>query len=180
MSDFPFDDHALTGRDGRVKRLSSAWGWQTWAGGIRATLIAAALLTVGLSTSGCGPSAEERERALTQMLAEGFQQHVEANKQAIFSRIHPVGRAKGTELNELRISAWRDGRRTGKWEDAAAYDYVFTIYWESPLITDGYTQIHTHRDLVADTMRSRVVATNGLTNREADGFFEFLGGLLGR
>ncbi len=150
----------------------------TRIGGLKVLVIVALAIT-SLALAGCSPSPEAKEQRLLKDLKEIFNERVNYNRQAMFNRIHPTGQANRAEVNDVAISRWRSGERTGTLNDVAAVDCVFTIHWDSPLVPNGYTRIFIRHDRsVGRIVETRVLDTNGLTNQNASNMVELLDGLL--
>ena len=112
-----------------------------------------------------------------QAMFNAIQQKLEREKQPIFQSFHPMGTAKNITLHDLTITAWKNGIPTNRIEDAQECQYRFTLYWSSPLISDGYTKISQKLDMEnGQYQRPEILATNGLTNKDAgDAFLTVLG-----
>lgn len=113
------------------------------------------------------------------MLAE-LQKAAEQNKQAIFRSIHPVGTAKNIVIHDLTVTAWKNGRATNRYEDIRQFTTRYTIYWEGPIVKDGYTEVtQTFDTEVKRYVACKILATNGITNADAgDAALNFLGGFI--
>lgn len=115
---------------------------------------------------------EEEVRAF---LHEGFN----ANKQALFDKLHPVGTAKNVKVHEITFDKWRNGINTGKGEDVKQFTVTFTLYWEGPIEKDGYTKITQTFDTETERyVEGRILYTNGTTSAEVGEAIGFLGGLM--
>ena len=152
---------------------------RTWIRNWNCLVVAMILVGISLTFAGCSRSPEAGEQQIVRALTDTAYENLNRNKQAIFSRIHPVGQATWAEVNEAAVSRWRNGEPTGRPKDVAAFDYVFTIHWDSPLVRNGYTRIFSRFDFTAGrTVEMRILETNGLTNQDASNLVDLLGGLL--
>ncbi len=115
---------------------------------------------------------------LEQALAAELNGVVSERKQEIFDAFHPTGRATSAKVHELRITKWKKDRPTNLPEDITEFVVSFTVYWEGPLTTDGFTKIASLYDAeVGRYTRSEILATNGITKDEASEALGFMAGL---
>lgn len=104
---------------------------------------------------------------LEEVLAASLQKTLNQNVQQLFNGIHPVGTAKNAVVHDVSI-VWKHGRTTNRVEDVQAFTARYTLYWEGPITKDGYTKVSATFDV--ETRRwttSQILATNGVTNRDA-------------
>jgi hypothetical protein len=112
-----------------------------------------------------------QQRALARLKAQAVQD-LNASKQTIFNQFHPVGRAKSVDVHDVTYSGGSGGE--------VLVVYRFTLHWESPLITNGFTKLQVSFDPESQAVvNSRILATNGTTNAEAQQMAFDFGRLLG-
>ena len=102
---------------------------------------------ISFFTTGC----ESREDKIKDAVSTSLQNH----RQQIFDAFHPIGTAKYIKVHSIEVY----GNNV---------DAVFTIYWQGPITTDGYTKVAMHYD--GDVERwtaAQILATNGMTNSQA-------------
>jgi hypothetical protein len=124
-----------------------------------------AILTLGfLTTNGCGlRSAGSPE----QMIATQIQNALDSDLQQVFNRIHPVGTAKSAQVHDVAI-LWKRGVPSKRLDDVQTFTVRYTLYWEGPVTKDGYTKIsETYDAEIGRYTAGRILATNGITNRDA-------------
>jgi len=104
---------------------------------------------------------EDRLKAILEIAAN-------RNKQQIFASIHPVGTAKSVVIHDVTVISWKQGRPTNRLEDALKFTVRYTLYWQSPLTTDGYTKVSQSYDAeVQRYIAGEILVTNGVTNSDA-------------
>ena len=106
-------------------------------------------------SDGDGPSQPlTRERVL-----KTLEDILSPSKQAIFNYYHPVGTAKRISVHNAEVK-----------QDAGGGPLLairFTLFWEGPITTDGYTKILWEWDPENNQNSLRILATNGITNEDA-------------
>ena len=103
------------------------------------------------------------EQAFAQILENALNQ----NKQQIFDKLHPMGTAKSIKVHEVKIR-WRNDTPSADMNNIRGFTSRYTLYWQSPLIDDGFTKLASTYD--AESQRytdTQVLATNGITNSDA-------------
>jgi hypothetical protein len=110
-------------------------------------------------------------------LQPGLEQH----QQDIFLNIHPVGNAIGVTIEDVKVTAWKNGRPTNRKADIRQYAVKFTLHWTSPLHNNnGYTTIEYTIDAEKNRcINEKILSTNGTTNEEATEIAVKLGYILG-
>lgn len=115
---------------------------------------------------------------LEEVIAASLQQAINQNVQQVFNGIHPVGTAKNAIVHDVSI-VWKHGQRTNRVEDVQAYTARYTLYWEGPITKDGYTKVDATFDVESQRWTAiRILATNGVTNRDAGEAIGQIGGAL--
>lgn len=101
------------------------------------------------------------------------------NKEDVFHHFHPMGDAKNIVVNHVTID-WETEKPTANVNDIKAYTVVFTIYWKSPLINDGFTKVKMIYDNEVKRYTSAgILTTNGATNQDVtNGIIDFGVGFL--
>lgn len=159
--------------------LFSAFG----CGAVIVSVVGFVILVAILSSSGQPGSSSPSlsvppliEGVLAGVAQNGFN----ANKQALFDSFHPVGTAKTVTVHDVSINGWKHGHPSDDANDIQQFTVRFTIYWEGPITTDGYTKISAVFDVETGRyVASQVLATNGITNKDAgDALLEIGGALL--
>lgn len=107
-------------------------------------------------------------RRVETVIQDRLQTAFEQNRQKLFDSLHPTGTVTGVAVQEVTITAWKQGLPTNRIGDIRQFAVRLTLYWKSPLRPDGYTTIR----LVFDTAAGRcteeqVLATNGAPGTEA-------------
>lgn len=115
----------------------------------------------------------EMHEKIRQELFREFDIAMKDNKQKIFDQMHPIGTAKSLSLHTLDVTKWRG-------DTPVELSCNFTVYWEGPITTDGYTKATYIVDCDSKKItRISVNATNGLTNKDAmDISTAFVGAML--
>lgn len=99
-------------------------------------------------------------------LKKEISSRLSANKQKLFDAIHPTGKAKEVRLHSVS-SKWKTSKPKSL-KDLQGYTVVYTIFWEGPIIEDGYTKVASYFDADVDRFTgTQVLATNGITNSDA-------------
>jgi hypothetical protein len=117
-------------------------------------------------------SAREIEEACATQLQRELQAIFESKKQELFSAFHPLGTAKSVVVHDLTINGWKHGKATGREDDVLGFSTRFTIYWEGPVVKDGFTKVSANWD--GESKRwypGQIIATNGMTNDQATALF---------
>lgn len=126
------------------------------------------------STTPQGASAFKVEEVLTASLHQCLNQA----KQQLFNGLHPVGTAKGVTVHDVAIM-WKHGQRTNRPQDVQAYTVRYTLYWQGPMTTDGYTKVSATFDTESQRWTAmEILATNGMTNQDAGEALVQIGGTL--
>lgn len=103
---------------------------------------------------------EEARQLAIQTVSEAMNRE----KQKVFNSMHPVGEAKKVVVHDLQFSTGEGG------EPIALIRY--TVNWEGPLTTDGYTKSLVVYDLESQRVtRNQILSTNGMTNEQAGELF---------
>ncbi len=107
--------------------------------------------------------------------SQAFGAKVSANlnstKQQWFDHFHPIGTARNIVLHSANDVKTPTGRQVNA---------RFTIYWDGPLTTNGFTKVQAVYDYESGRwIRPQILETNGVTNAQAaEGVGEFIGGAL--
>ena len=102
-------------------------------------------------------------------LEEKIQGELSANMQALFKSIHPIGSATGVKVEDVTINAWKSGSPTNRLRDVREFTLHYVLYWKGPIQNDGFTEIESVYDVdQGGLIGSRILATNGTTNPEAE------------
>ena len=102
--------------------------------------------------------------ALISELQRAFAQ----DKQERYEKVHlagEFGQAKNDVIQDVSIQ-WKDGHPTENAADITAFTVDHTLYWRTPLTSDGYTRFSDSYDCSSGTpqlITSKIVATNGIT-----------------
>lgn len=119
----------------------------------------AVLVLISLILTSCGGLKED--------LVQVYTEHMNSDRQAIFKQLHPVGTAHSVVVHDVDIQ-WRGGAATGHQEDIQGTIVTFTIYWEGPVTSDGYTKVAVLHDWEVNRFTDgQILATNGITNGDA-------------
>ena len=106
------------------------------------------LLGCLLFVTGCDSRETKIKNAITRDL--------QSSPQQLFNAFHPVGTGKSVKVHSAQVG--RNGA-----------DVTFTIYWQGPITSDGYTKVAAHYDAqVQRWTRTTILATNGITNGQAN------------
>jgi hypothetical protein len=131
----------------------------------------AALVIVSLnSTPTPDPSVSnsttpEPEPRVEDIILSQLQPAFDAQKQAIFNSIHPLGTAKSITIHEVTVDSWKNNQRTNRQEDILKCTVRYTLYWEGGTTSDGFTKISATFDNESQRyLPSKILETNGLTN----------------
>ncbi len=120
-------------------------------------------------------SAPAYATSIHEELVAGMSSLLDQQKQQIFDAVHPVGKAKKVKLHELTIK-WKNDKESNREEDILAITVRYTLYWEGPITTDGYTKISSTFDTESERWSGQVLATNGTTNDEVGAAVVNIGG----
>jgi hypothetical protein len=124
------------------------------------------------SASSAALSPQEFETAMTTQLQHDFQLGFEKNKQQLFAAFHPVGTAKSLIVHDVAVSGWKHGQAAARVDEILGFSIRFTIYWEGPLVKDGFTKVSATWDNESQGWLSgQILATNGMTNDQATSLF---------
>jgi type II secretory pathway pseudopilin PulG len=110
------------------------------------------------------PQASKLQAAITSEL----QQELSENKQKLYEKIHVAGEfgtAKSDVIQAVSMQ-WKGGHPTDDPADLSGFTVDHTLYWSTPLTSDGYTKFEDTYDSSGGTPQltnSRVIATNGIT-----------------
>jgi len=130
------------------------------------------------ASSGSEDAAVRQPRIEDVLLVE-TQKGLNANKQAFFENIHPIGTAKSITVHDIAVIAWKHGKDTNRFEDILQLTIRYTIYWEGPITADGYTKVTQIYD--NETQRyvsGEILATNGTTKKDVGETLGQIGGAL--
>jgi hypothetical protein len=117
-------------------------------------------------------SPREIEDTLTTQLREQLQSGFDKNKQQLFNAFHPVGTAKSVVVHDVSLNGWKHGQATARPDEILGFSIRFTIYWEGPLVKDGFTKVAASWDNESQRwLPGQVLATNGMTNAQATSLF---------
>ena len=117
-------------------------------------------------------SPQEIEAAIDTQLQRELQTSFGHNKQQLFNAFHPVGTAKSIVIHDVAITGWKHSQVTGQIDDILGFSTRFTIYWEGPIVKDGFTKIAATWDNESQRwLPGQVLATNGMTNEQAANLF---------
>jgi hypothetical protein len=110
------------------------------------------------------PATTETEESFRRQAMLTFQPRIAAAMQKEFNRFHPLGTAKGIQIDDVTFQ-WKAGVPTLKKEDIEQVTTTFTLYWTSPLTKDGWTVIREVFDMKSKKLVSvKLLKTNGVTN----------------
>ncbi len=130
-------------------------------------LISLCLITICFSADPKKERVAINERPIEEALLDETQRGLNANKQAFFENIHPIGTAKSVTVHDVTVVGWKHGKNTNRFEDILQLSIRYTIYWEGPLTTNGYTKVTQIYDNEAQRYVScEILATNGTTKNE--------------
>ena len=97
----------------------------------------------------------------------------------IFENIHPIGTAKSVIVHDVTITSWKPGHTARRLEDVLQFTVRYTLYWKSPLTTDGYTKVSETFDTETQRyVQGQLLETNGMTKDDAAYLGGFIGGAL--
>jgi hypothetical protein len=118
-------------------------------------------------------------RQLEEEFAAVFQAAANQKMQEIFNAIHPIGTAKRVVVHDVTITDWKRGQVTNRAEDIVQLTIRYTLYWQGPITTDGYTKIvHTFDVETERYTNCQILATNGATNGDVAETLGYIGGAL--
>jgi hypothetical protein len=70
------------------------------------------------------------------------------------------------------MTGWKRSQVTGRWDDILGFSTRFTIYWERPVVKDGFTKVTATWDNESRRwLPGQILATNGMTNDQAASLF---------
>ncbi len=148
--------HTLLGSPSKKLRV----GWPVWA------TVGIAILCALLPESKVGKATDIQEQVEMKIMWQ-VQQSFSANKQELFKLIHPIGTAKSVVVHDVDIH-WKKGKQTSNEKDVEDFTVRFTIYWEGPLVKDGFTKAtQTFDEEVGRWTGGKILITNGVTNDDA-------------
>jgi hypothetical protein len=130
-------------------------------------------------TAAASPAISPRaiEDAIDTQLQHELQTRFADNKQQLFSAFHPVGTAKSVVVHDVAITGWKHSQVTGQIDDILGFSARFTIYWEGPIVKDGFTKVSATWDNESQRwLPGQVLATNGMTNQQAANLFVEIAG----
>lgn len=127
-----------------------------------AAKLIAILYTLLVVLTGCGHTPSQAEKA---------QSYLNVHKQEWFERFHPIGTAKSVTVHDLKVNKGANGTQAV---------IRFTLYWEGPIIKDGFTKVRAVHDKESNRfVRAEILETNGTTNAQTvENIAGFVGGLL--
>ena len=124
------------------------------------------------TSSAAAKSPREIEDALATQLQQSLQNGFDNKKQELFNAFHPIGTAKSVVVHDVTTGGWKHGAVTGRADDVLGFSARFTIYWEGPVVKDGFTKVNATWDNESQRwLPGQVVATNGITNDQAANLF---------
>jgi hypothetical protein len=97
--------------------------------------------SVNAASAPAAISPRDIEDAITTELQRGLQTGFDKNKQQLFNAFHPIGTAKSVIVHDVTITGWKHSQVTGKENDILGFSTRFTIYWEGPVVKDGFTKV---------------------------------------
>ncbi len=156
-------------------------GWASW------TILGLAAFCAVLPKSKV-PTTTSHEQVETSEQVEAkimkqVQYSFSANKQQLFKFMHPVGTAKSVVVHDVNVH-WKQGKPTHSEKNVEDFTVRFTIYWEGPIIKDGFTKAtQTFDEEIGRWTGGTILTTNGVTNNDAfnlGGYIagEIIGGML--
>jgi len=135
--------------------------------------VSSLILIAAVLCTGCQPT-----RRAEDLIAAEIQQDLNQNKQQVFRSIHPMGFAKSATVHDVTI-LWKHGQSTNRLQDIQEITVRYTIYWEGPITKDGYTKVSETFDTETQRYtRGSILATNGITNKEAGETIGVIGGAI--
>jgi uncharacterized RDD family membrane protein YckC len=121
------------------------------------------------------PSNQKIEAQISEALQTGF----DKEKQKIFDYIHPTGTAKSIKLHDVTVIEWKRGQVSGRLEDVVQFTVRYTLYWQGPITTDGFTKItQTFDNETQRYVGGKILETNGTTNQDVSYALGYIGGML--
>ena len=109
-------------------------------------ILRAVALAALLAWPSCSPTPQSRQ--------QGLEKALNGSRQEFFDAIHPVGTAKAIKINSLT-------------SNPPFLDVRMTIFWEGPIIKDGYTKVAFRFDSeVRRIVGLKVESTNGMTKED--------------
>jgi hypothetical protein len=157
-------DARTTGKGAWVKGLC---GFKR-QGIIAISILICVILVVAFQWSHNSTSKRESTSSETieDVLAEKIQTVFSSKKQDIFNVMHPVGTATRVKVHDVSV-VWKNENRTNLEKDILQFTVRFTVYWQGPITTDGYTKATQTYDEESDRwIGGQVLSTNGITNTE--------------
>jgi hypothetical protein len=141
-------------------------------------LVIAFLLLVWAVTSFFSRSSttaqNQPQSRLQAAITSALQSELSENKQKLYDKIHvaglvsqliQVGTAKSDVIQAVSLE-WKDGRMTDNPSDLLSFTVDHTLYWKTPVTSDGHTKFRDKYDFSGGTPRladTKVLETNGAT-----------------
>lgn len=113
-------------------------------------------------------SQNQAQSKVQKAITAAFQEEFSRDKQERYEKAHLAGEF-GTAKKDVIQGAsiqWKGGRATDNAADVASFVVDHTLYWETPLTSDGYTRFNDTYDCTSgspELVNSKIVATNGVT-----------------
>ena len=101
-------------------------------------------------------------------ITAAMQDQLAQNKQRLYEKIHLAGEfgsAKSDVIQDLAMQ-WKDEHVNDDAANLAGFTVDHTLYWSTPLTSDGHTKLRDTYDCASGSPRlveSKVVETNGMT-----------------
>ena len=134
-------------------------------------IAAGGLLLVIILFAAIGSHSEKAQSSKVQAaMTSALQAELSENKQKLYDKVHVagafgLGKAKNDMVEGMSLQ-WKGGHPTDNPEDLASFTVDHTLYWSTPVTSDGHTKFHDTYDCAGGTPRlvnSKVVDTNGDT-----------------
>jgi hypothetical protein len=131
------------------------------------------VITNALNELTSNRSAESKIRAT---LISELQKNFAEVKQQRYEKVHVAGgfgKAKDDVIQDVSIR-WKSDRPTDNPTDISGFTVDHTLYWETPVTTDGYTRFNDTFDCSSGSPQlvdSKILATNGITVEGATNAF---------
>jgi len=113
-----------------------------------------------------------QESKLQAAITASLQDELSQNRQKLYEKIHLAGEfgtAKSDVIENVAMQ-WKGGRATDDAADLSGFSVDHTLYWTTPLTSDGHTKFHDVYECSGGTTQltdSRIVETNGITIDQA-------------
>ena len=98
-------------------------------------------------------------------LASEIQTTLNTQKQSFFDAVHPMGTARSVKVIGIN-SAWKTAHPRSM-DELKGFKVEYVLYWQSPLISDGYSKIASSYDAdIGRFVAHEVLTTNGTTRKD--------------